>query len=176
MTTFNQNYLVFFFLLHRDYDQCLSVSHIPVQYCLLDFAVPMPTPMPRFHNYYHQAADVLPPPQSAAAAAVFSTSTSPSVSSSSKANNSSSINGTTEAAHQHQQQQNLSPFLAADSVYRSLERQASVFYYVYIQIGVCLPADCSREDVANISAQGKARLMMVTWYSRIVVVSAHKHL
>lgn len=46
-------------------------------------------------------------------------------------------------------------FLEETSVYRNLERASSLFYYVYIQIGICLPGDCSREDVGNISRQSK---------------------
>lgn len=47
---------------YGDYDQCLSIdkSTIPTQYCLVDFAMPMPKPQPKHHNFFHKTIGLLP--------------------------------------------------------------------------------------------------------------------
>lgn len=47
-----------------------------------------------------------------------------------------------------------SPFLLNGTVYQNLADVASVFYYAYIQIGICLPAECNKNDVSNITNKG----------------------
>lgn len=98
-----------------DYDQCLSVDALSPQYCLVDISVPMPQPMPKFHNYY-QHSEVLP------------------------------VNENSNQTHQ---------YLSNGTIYRDLAQVSSVFYYVYIQIGICLPEKCTPQDVSLISNNGE---------------------
>lgn len=45
--------------------------------------------------------------------------------------------------------------LSNGSLYRYLEKTSSVFYYEGIQIGICWPANCSREDVIQVMSKGR---------------------
>lgn len=97
-----------------DYDQCLSIEDLTPQYCLLDLALPMPQPMPKYHNYY-QKSQVLPDDVD-----------------SNKLD--FSVNGT---------------------LYRHLADISSVFYYVYLQIGICIPNSCTSTDIKVVASKRK---------------------
>ena len=49
-------------------------------------------------------------------------------------------------------------FMVNGTFYRNLADASSVFYYAYIQMGICLPEKCTKHDVANISSKGKVDL------------------
>lgn len=127
-----------------DYDQCLAVEKFSeneeiflettgtTQYCLVDLALPMPQPRPPSHNLYHKSA-VLPPLPEMAHSLFQIEPDWP-------------TNGT--PTHQS--------FLREGSFYRKLESASSLFYYTYMQIGICLPADCSPEDVEELLENRKA--------------------
>jgi len=99
-----------------DYDQCLSIDQIEPQYCLLDFAIPMPQPMPKYHNYY-QISEVLP-------------------------SETDWSSGTVQK------------FTSNGTIYRYLADVSSIFYYLYLQIGICLPKSCPTSDIVNIAIRG----------------------
>lgn len=48
-----------------------------------------------------------------------------------------------------------SQYLSTDTVFRHLEENASVFYYVYLKIGFCLPKNCRKKDIATIAKNRK---------------------
>ena len=109
---------------YGDYDQCLSLASdaIVSQYCLVDISIPMPRPMPMFHNYF-QEAKVLP-------------------------ENDDKI----EDGSRNQ----VKMLNTNETIYSHLASVSSVFYYAYIQIGICLPRGCIKQDVANITTIGKS--------------------
>ena len=45
-------------------------------------------------------------------------------------------------------------YLANGTVYHALSDASSIFYYAYIQIGTCMPVQCTKDDIRNISSKG----------------------
>ena len=51
------------------------------------------------------------------------------------------------------------PFLRNSTIYRHLEAKASVFYYVYVKLGICLPKSCTKNDIASITKKSNTFLL-----------------
>lgn len=113
-----------------DYDQCLSidqyVNSIETKYCLIDIGISMPQPIPRHHNYFHQAK-VLP---------------------------------------NQIEDERKSIFLSNGSMYLHLANISSIFYYANIQIGICIPEQCSSFDVKQFLSNG----LICTLKSRFIII------
>lgn len=108
-----------------DYDQCLSLSTptIAPKYCLVDLEVPMPKPMPRFHNYFQKSFDLQ--------AIALKTMSEQELD---QLFGQPSVNGT---------------------IYGQLANVSSVFYYVYVRVGVCVPRTCQTNDLESVIKRGE---------------------
>ncbi|XP_054153015.1 nose resistant to fluoxetine protein 6-like [Oppia nitens] len=100
------------------YDQCLAIVDNEVlgsaQYCLLDFKFPLPEPMAKQHNLFHQINDLLP------------------------ANNSSQINTTNNALN-------------------IIAKEASIFYWISLRLGICTPNKCNTNDISTMAKYVSAK-------------------